>query len=289
MPRRLRLHLPGGFYHVTLRGNHQQDIFFRDGDRSLLNAIVAGALQKYAARLHAYCWMCNHIHLLIQVSEQPLGKFMQRVASEYARRMQAKLATTGHFFERRYHAKLVEADSYLLELLRYIHRNPVKAGVVSRPDQHPWSSHHSYVGARQESWVTTDFGLSLFSADRSQAVRAYRSFVDASDCAADEAIESDESALGTAEFIAGLEKRRQIPIVGPSAEALIAEACRRFEVTPERLRSPSRDRYLVQVRAWVAHQAIEREVLPLASVARALCRDESTLRQLVKSHAQEIA
>ena len=78
-----------------------------------------------------YCLTSNHVHLLIQVGDQPLGKIMRHIASEYARRMQARLDTTGHFFERRYHATLVDADSYLLELLRYTHCNPVKAGLVS--------------------------------------------------------------------------------------------------------------------------------------------------------------
>ena len=148
---------------MTLRGNHQRPIFLADRDRSLLNTIVARAIDNFDARLHAYCWMTNHLHLLLQVGVVPLSDPMRNIAAEFARAMQIKLQTTGHFFERRYHATLVDADAYLLELIRYIHLNPVRAGIVSYPSQYPWSSHHAYIGAREEPWVTTEFGLSMFA------------------------------------------------------------------------------------------------------------------------------
>ena len=154
MPRRPRLHVPGAFYHVTLRGNHRQDIFFTSKHREFLNGIVATVIERFAARLHAYCWMSNHIHMLIQVSDVPLGRIILRIASPYARAVQAELSTTGHLFERRYHAVLVDADEYLLGLLRYMHMNPVRAGMVNHPADYPWSSHHVYLGSREESWVT---------------------------------------------------------------------------------------------------------------------------------------
>jgi len=89
--RRPRLHVPGGFYHVTLRGNHRQDIFFSDEDRFRLERYVATALEQVGARTHAYCWMTNHIHLLIQVADTPLGAFMQRIGTRYARAVQARV------------------------------------------------------------------------------------------------------------------------------------------------------------------------------------------------------
>src|SRR6476659_5606783 len=177
MPRSLRIHVPGGFYHVTLRGNHQQNIFFRDCDRGLLNTIVARALEKFATRLHAYCWMSNHLHLLLQVGAEPLGRSMRQIAAEFARAMQSKLQTTGHFFERRYHATLIDVDSYLLEVVRYIHRNPIEAGITADPAAYPWSSHHEYSGVRAQPWVSTDFVLRMFSADRQRAMAEYRAFI----------------------------------------------------------------------------------------------------------------
>ena len=140
MARPLRLHVAGGFYHVTLRGNHRRPIFFTDADRDLLEEVLAEALDRGAARVHAYCWMSNHLHMLVQVADVPLSRLMLRVASRYARTVQIALATTGHLFERRYPALLVDADSYLLTLLRYIHLNPVRAGLVGDAQLYRWSS-----------------------------------------------------------------------------------------------------------------------------------------------------
>src|ERR1700741_1204574 len=136
MGRPLRLHLPGGFYHTTLRGNHREDIFTVDSDRGLLNTIVEFALSKHGARIHAYCWMTNHLHMLVQVGEEPLSALMRRIASGHARAYQANRKTPGHLFERRYHAVLVDADAYLMELVRYIHLNPVRARLVDSPHEY---------------------------------------------------------------------------------------------------------------------------------------------------------
>ncbi len=178
MPRHPRIHLPGAFYHVTLRGNHRQDIFFAAEDRRVLNNIVGEVLDRFGARLHAYCWMTNHVHLLMQVGDTPLGRLMLRIASRYARTLQARFHTTGHLFERRYHSVLVDANEYLLELLRYIHLNPVRAHIVTTPVDYHWSSHHAYLGIRAEPWVTTEFSLSMFHAERHAALQAYRHFID---------------------------------------------------------------------------------------------------------------
>jgi putative transposase len=144
MPRRLRIHVPGGFYHATLRGNHRQAIFTTSSDRALLNAIVARSLKAHLARLHVYCWMSNHLHFFIQVGDAPLGVVMRDIASNYARAYQAKLDTTGHLFERRYYAKVVEVEHYLFAVLRYIHLNPVADGLVQRAMDYPWSSHRGH-------------------------------------------------------------------------------------------------------------------------------------------------
>ena len=93
---------------------------------------------------------------------------------------QARLETTGHMFEKRYYPALVDVEAYFMELLRYIHLNPVRAGLASDADGYLWSSHHVYTGARREDWVTTDFGLAFFGPDSPRAIRAYRQFLDAS-------------------------------------------------------------------------------------------------------------
>lgn len=291
MPRRLRVHQPGGFYHVTLRGNHQQAIFFTDSDRGLLNKIVARAVEKFGARLHAYCWMSNHLHMLMQVGLEPLSGVMRQIASEYARAIQIKLITTGHFFERRYHASLVSSDSYLMELVRYIHLNPLRAESVRSVSQFPWSSHHVYVGERTEPWVTTDFCLALFGSDRTRAIAAYRKFLAESSHDGWEptrmATEHSSAVTGDA-FSAQIQKEWVPSRTRQTLGELIAEACRRFEIEEVQIASPTRDPHLTKVRAWIAHQATVRHVATRSAVARALGRTESTLRHAIRAYPREV-
>jgi REP element-mobilizing transposase RayT len=287
MSRPLRIHVPGAFYHVTLRGNHQQAIFFTPADRTLLEEIIRDVISRFATRVHAYCWMNNHVHLLMQVDEMPLGRLMLRIASRYARTVQARLETTGHLFERRYHAALVAADDYLLELLRYIHLNPVRAGMVDSPAEYEWSSHLDYLGRRTRSWLTTDVALQMFHIDRTRAIAAYGRFIAAAhDAIADQEPRPPESAgsgvLPGDEFASRLESPSWNPKSTVSLANLIGEGCIRFGVTRDALVSFSRQRRLVAARAWIAHEAVAQRVASLSSVARALGRSESSLRESVK-------
>lgn len=288
MPRRPRIHLPHGFYHVTLRGNHQRHLFATDGDRAVLNGIVSRVVEKHDVRIHAYCWMTNHLHLLIQAGTDPLAGPMRQLAAAFARAMQAKLQTTGHYFERRYHAVLVDADSYLLELIRYIHLNPVRAGLVSSPVEYRWSSHHAYIGTRVETWVTTEFVLSMFNADHARAVSAYGAFVGAEQIQEWKPPDTEEQLAADARGRPNPVAPRALLATRGDLVALIAEACRRFDVNPAHLDSPVRDPYLTKVRAWIAHQAKVRHVASMSAVARRLGRDEATLRQAIRMYPGEI-
>lgn len=289
MPRKLRLHIPAAFYHVTLRGNHRQDIFFSPSDRTLLNEIVADTIGRFEARLHAYCWMTNHVHMLIQVGNVPLGRLMLRIASRYARELQVRFHTTGHLFERRYHAVLVDADEYLLELLRYIHLNPVRAKIVADPADYAWSSHHVYLGSRAEPWVTTEFALSLFHAELRTAVDAYHHFVAAAvDTNTGSPLQSrnlnDSRILGSDTFAAKLLGNAWRPRSDKTLDNLIDDACQLFSITHEALASPSRQRQVTRARAWIAHQSLTLRVANLSQVARLFNRGESSLRESVKRH-----
>jgi REP element-mobilizing transposase RayT len=132
--------------HVILRGNHREPIFYCAADRDGFAALVGEVIERFRMCVHAYCWMTNHVHLLMQVNEVPLGQAMQRIASRYARSVQKRRTTTGHLFERRHRAILIDADSYLLELIRYIHLNPVRAHIVADPADFHWSGHRAYLG-----------------------------------------------------------------------------------------------------------------------------------------------
>lgn len=285
--RRPRLHIPGAFYHVTLRGNHRQDIFFSPGDRMLLNEIVAEVIQRFEARLHAYCWMTNHVHMLLQVGDIPLGRIMQGIAGRYARELQKRFHTTGHLFERRYHAVVVDADSYLLELLRYIHLNPIRARIVTSPAEYLWSSHHSYLGQRAEHWLTTNFSLAMFHPDVSHAITAYERFMrdeTHTESPLTERNPNDRRILGNDTFAARLLGTSWRPRSRKTLDEIIDEACQSFSVTRTTLVSPSRHRQLAYARAWIAHQAVTLRITSLSYVAHTFNRSEAALRQSVKLH-----
>lgn len=121
--------------------------------------------------------MSNHLHLAVQVAEVPLSKIMQNVAFRYTRWINRKQGKMGHLFQGRYKAILVDQDAYLLALTRYIHLNPVRAGLVKDPSAYPWSGHRAYVGRESLPWLTTDWVLSQFASHVDHARRCYQAFV----------------------------------------------------------------------------------------------------------------
>lgn len=289
MPRSLRLHVPGAFYHVTLRGNHQQDIFFTKHDRQLFEELTAEVLERFTARLHAYCWMTNHVHMLLQVGDIPLGRLMLRIAGRYARTVQRHLGTTGHLFEKRYYPVLVDADEYLLGLLRYIHLNPLRAQLVQHPSAYPWSSHHAYLGRITQPWLTTDFALRMFHTERGRAIDEYTRFIDQAigrPCASPllDRNSTDKRILGSDNFASRLLGAAWKPRSRTTLAELIGVACREFSVTEDALCSPSCQRLLTKSRAWIAHQAVVQRITSLSTVARHFHRSEAALRQGMKRH-----
>ena len=160
-----------------LRGNAGQDIFTDDSDRSRFLLILQQEQELSACRIHAYCLMDNHVHLALQVANVPLSKIMQKVGFRYTQYCNRKLKRTGHLFQGRFKAILVDQDSYLLELVRYIHLNPLRANLVNNPDLYRWSSHISYRKGADTSWLTTDWVLSQFNTDQTTARELYWNFI----------------------------------------------------------------------------------------------------------------
>jgi len=289
MPRKPRIHVPGAYHHVTLRGNHRQDIFFCDAHRQWLDDIVAETIRRCGARVHAFCWLTNHIHLLVQTGDVPLGRIILRIASQYARRVQAHLATTGHLFERRYHAVLVDADEYLLTLLRYIHVNPLAANMVTTLAEYPWSSHHAYVGAATQPWVTTHVALGLLHNDADHARAIYRRLMDdevanPTPLPTDELNSNDRRVLGGDDFLAHVLGMAWRPRLGKTLDQVIDDACTEFGVTMVALESRSPSRVYAQARAWVANQCVIHRVASVSEVARRFGRDESTVRESMQRY-----
>lgn len=177
MARKQRIHFRGACYHVILRGNAGQAVFIDDADRYRYFLLLQEATARFACRIHAFCCMSNHIHIAIQVDAFPLSRIMQNISLRYTTWINKKYRRSGHVFQGRYKAILIDADSYLLELVRYIHLNPVRAGMVSEPTDYPWSGHHSYIGNEKLPWLTTEWVLSQFSAEILRARKGYYEFV----------------------------------------------------------------------------------------------------------------
>jgi REP element-mobilizing transposase RayT len=179
MARPLRIEYPGAFYHITARGNERKDIFRSRNDRERFLSYLASASKRYQAVVHAYCLMTNHYHLLLETPGGNLSQIMQQINSAYATHFNAKRRRAGHLLQGRYHAILVEADEYAKELSRYIHLNPVRAGVAEKPEDYVWSSYAYYVGRKKPpAWLTRDMILSYFGRKPREAQRRYREFIE---------------------------------------------------------------------------------------------------------------
>lgn len=176
MARPLRIEYPGALYHVTSRGNEQKDVFKSRKDREQFLSYLESAAERYGVVIHAWCLMSNHYHLLLETPDGNLSQIMRHINGAYTTYFNVKRKRAGHLFQGRYKAILVDADAYVAELSRYMHLNPVRAGMVKKPEEHAWSSYRQYVGlAEPPVWLTTSLILGYFNAK--DAKNAYQEFV----------------------------------------------------------------------------------------------------------------
>lgn len=163
MARPLRITFPGAFYHITSRGNEQKVVFKSKRDREKFLEYLESATQRYDALIHAYCMMDNHYHLLLETPSANLPQIMRHINGAYTTYFNIKRKRSGHLFQGRYKAILVEVDEYAKELSRYIHLNPVRAGMVDKPDAYQWSSYPYYIGKEKApEWLHRAFVLGYF-------------------------------------------------------------------------------------------------------------------------------
>jgi len=180
MPRQPRLDTPGAVHHVIARGIEQRKIFREKEDYADFVLRLGRIITESGAHLFAWVLMSNHFHLLIQTGPVPLSTIMRRLLTGYAVHFNRRHTRFGHLFQNRYKSILCEADPYLLELTRYIHLNPIRAGLVPTLralDSYPWSGHASLIGKGSWTWQTTDEILSKFGKKRTEARLKYREFL----------------------------------------------------------------------------------------------------------------
>jgi REP element-mobilizing transposase RayT len=144
MARPLRLEFPGALYHVTTRGDRREPIFEDDSDRHAFLTVLAQALERFEATAFAYCLMGNHYHVVLQTQRPNLSRLMRHVNGLYTQRYNRRHRKVGHLFQGRFKAILADRDPYLLEVCRYVDLNPVRAGLVKRPEQWTWSSYRAH-------------------------------------------------------------------------------------------------------------------------------------------------
>lgn len=280
MARKTRLHVAGGVYHVMVRGNGGQDIFFDEGDRSYLYLLLQQGLERYGHRVHGFCCMPNHIHFVMQVQDMPLRQIMQNLSFRYTRWVNAQQRRSGHLFQGRYKAILVDADQYLLQLIRYIHLNPVRAGLVNDPLDYRWSSHRAYLGQEELPWLSRDWVLSYFATRATTARQRYAAFVQEGkgeghraefhQGGEDGRVLADDQFL---DHVLALEHKPRPAVALPAIIACISTA---YDVNAEDLRGPARTRVFSEARRTIGWLARHFGTATIQEVAAYFHRDAST-------------
>ncbi len=306
MPRGPRLDYPGAFHHVMVRGIERREIFRSDGDRCDFLDRLAALVLETGSGLYAWALMPNHAHALLRTGQAPLSHLMQRLLGSYARSFNPRHHRCGHLFQNRFKNTLIEEEPYLLELVRYIHLNPVRSRLpvsAETLDRYPWTGHAVLLGYRALPAQNTDFVLSQFGRTTKQARHAYRQFI--LEKATGEPIPDldggglrrsaggwelvarlgrgrerwayDERILGSSEFVREVLSKFQpdslpLPPANPPAvlAALASQLARTQAVSEREIASASLRRAVVDARALLSCAAVRLHGLTLTAVARYL-------------------
>jgi REP element-mobilizing transposase RayT len=230
MARPLRIEYPGALYHVVARGNAKQPIFLDRQDHRRFLRILECVVDRHNVVCLSYCMMGNHYHLLLETPDGNLSRAMRQLNGVYSQGFNRRHQRVGHLFQGRYKAILVERGVHLLELSRYIVLNPVRAELVTRPEDWEWSSYRETVGvAPCPRLLSVDGLLGLYGSSRSEARERYRSFVEeASGDSAREGRPKTPTVLGTREFVLGVGER-----LGPTDALEEIPRAQRFLARPD--------------------------------------------------------
>ncbi len=175
MPRKARVKSVTGIYHIILRGMNRQSIFEDDEDRQKFLKTLKSYKEICGYSIYAYCLMSNHIHLLIKTGQETLEQIMKRIGASYVYWYNCKYERCGHLFQDRFRSEPVENDAYLLTVSRYIHQNPIKAGIVENIKEYRWSSYTEYI--KDIGITDRDFILEILNKDKIQALKTFVDFM----------------------------------------------------------------------------------------------------------------
>ena len=280
-----RIHIPNSIHHVMIRGNNRQCVFFNDDYFNCFLKIVMESAKKFDHKILAFCLMSNHAHLLIHIHKDTLANIMKNINYRYARWLNHKQHRIGHLFQGRYRSIAVNNETYLINLCRYIHYNPVEAKIVSNPNNYEWSSHHYYSTQNSPEWMNIDF---ILAAIKNKISCSYDDFINEpvnrekwkpgfyisenGDCVIDEDIVRNLNTHDIQEKT----KNKSLP------QAIVSEiVCRHLNINYDRLLSASRDRKTSYKRMLLAHFWLSYSNLKVLDIAKQFCRTHGTiLRQL---------
>jgi REP element-mobilizing transposase RayT len=183
MPRKPRKLSNSGVYHVMIRGNEKKDIFIDHSDKNKIVRVLKSVNTKKSYSLYAYCIMNNHAHFVIKELNEDISNIMKRINTSYATYYNRKYNRVGHVFQDRFKSEPVEDERYLLQVIRYVHNNPVKAEIVAEPENYPWSSYSQYIagGKDQEDFLSSEEILELYGKTQDNAIIKFIEFTKKSD------------------------------------------------------------------------------------------------------------
>jgi putative transposase len=307
MFRQARLDAPGTLHHVMIRGVESAPIFRDDQDRGDFVYRISQLVEKTGTKILAWALMKNHVHLLVFSGQQGISRFMRRLLTGYAIWYNRKYHRNGHLFENRYKSIVCEEDPYLLELVRYIHLNPLRASVVkdmAELDQYLWTGHRVLIGGDKSHWQEREYVLKQFGEGRERAIRAYRKFMEEgkgqgrredlvggglirslggwsqvlSLGANSKEIDHDARILGGGDFVTSMIReadknlRRQLRSGERNVlvDRLIKKTCEEEGIREDELRNGGRRKRVSQVRAKISSQLSHEYGVPTAEIARQL-------------------
>lgn len=269
-----------------LRGVNGHNLFFDNRDRCRFCLLLQEASEQHAFQIHAFCFMTNHIHLILEPNRSSLQDCVHAFSFRYAQYFNRRYKRKGYLFQGRFRSILVEDGEYLKRLTRYVHRNPIESNLVKNAEEYLWSSYRSYLGLQECVWLTKDFILSRFGVAE-EAISNFKDFIELNKYAQMDLEEISKAhyrgAYGSTEFIKSMIpetavkqfKKEKIPL-----EDVLEKVCEKLQVTKEELASQSKNSRIVDARSVIAYMGRSMELFSISSVAKALGKNDGTLSRL---------
>jgi REP-associated tyrosine transposase len=293
MTRPKKQHRPGGIHYVVLFGNGGQEIFQDDADKQYFTELLAVARARCNAEIFAFCLTRRDARLVVRVSDVPVGRLVQRVATQYSRNNHAKYATAGYLFQHPYRAYLLEGTTHLLEIVRHVHLAPAEMGVTADLDGYRWCSHRAYVGLESLDWLNQGPALELLAGGTPETHapatpgQTYQQFMSArreplAAVVAPPGSAPDDSPPRSQlpsddHFFSWLRRHAGKPPATVTVDQVIQAVAKKMGVDRKRLLSTSRERRLTLTRALIGWHVTKNQIATLTEVSRQLGRDPSSV------------